>query len=126
MDEHQSGARQPDMTILTASVTECDGVAVVRLVGEIDMATVARAEAAIQDAVERANRVVLDMSELRFFSSAGLNLLVRLRQEAQRRDLDIRLAAVAPAVLRPIELMGLADLFPIYVSAADALASPAH
>jgi anti-anti-sigma factor len=105
---------------LTVRTWERDGVVIVSVTGELDMSTVSQVAVASQDAVTRGVPVVLDMTGLRFFSSAGLRLLVRLHETA---SVDVRLAGDQRVVLRPLELTGLLDLFPVHASVADAVAA---
>jgi anti-sigma B factor antagonist len=76
-----------------------------------------------REATASAKAVVLDMTDLRFFASAGLNILLQLRQELQDKGVDVGLATDQRAVLRPMQLMGVADQFAIHVSVAAALAA---
>ncbi|HEX3790362.1 MAG TPA: STAS domain-containing protein [Pseudonocardiaceae bacterium] len=113
--------------LLTTQVTVRGGAVVVRLVGDLDLATVDTAAAALDEPAARtATALVLDLTDLRFFASAGLSLLIRLYEDAQTRQLDVRLAGDQRAVLRPLQLMGLGDLFPMHPSVADALGALAH
>jgi anti-sigma B factor antagonist len=105
---------------LTVRTRERDGVVIVSVTGELDMATVDQVATALQDAMARGRPVVLDMTGLRFFSSAGLRLLVRLREGA---SVDVRLAGDQRVVRRPLELTGLLDLFPVHASVAEAVAA---
>ena len=111
---------------LVVRTTERDGAIVVGLVGELDMTTVDLAAKALDDAIARGTFVVLDMTGLRFFSSAGLNLLLQLHREMGEKRLDVRVAGDQRAVARPLELTGLTDLFPIHRSVSDALAAEAR
>jgi anti-sigma B factor antagonist len=113
----------PGSTVLTVRDIERDGVVVVSLVGELDMATAEDAAIALRAATTDATAVVLDLTELLFFASAGLNILLQLRQELQDNGVDVRLATDQQAVLRPMELMGVADQFTVHPSVADALAA---
>ena len=63
-----------------------------------------------------------DLSGVRFFSSAGLTLLVQLDQERRQRSVDVRLVGDQCVVVRPLELTGLREVFPIHTTLADALA----
>jgi anti-sigma B factor antagonist len=105
---------------LTVRTWERAGVVIVSVTGELDMSTVDQVAVALQDAVTRGVPVVLDMTGLRFFSSAGLRLLVRLHETA---SVDVRIAGDQRVVLRPLELTGLLDLFPVHASVADAVAA---
>lgn len=109
--------------LLTSESYEQDGVVVVSLSGELDMSTADDAGTALREATPTAEAVVVDMTGLRFFASAGLNILLQLRRELQDRGVDVRLAADQRAVLRPLELMGVADQFAIHATVADALAA---
>jgi anti-sigma B factor antagonist len=122
--------REPDAqqstsaaTLLTVEVTERDEGVIVRLVGELDAITADSAAAAVDQASSRTGTFVLDMTGIEFFASVGLNLLVRLHQKVKDHGVDVRLAVDSSAVLRPLELMGLADLFPTYRTVAAALAA---
>lgn len=107
------------------STTERDGAVIVSLAGELDMTTVDSASDALRAATAPGIRLILDMTGLRFFSSAGLTLLVQLRRAAADHRMDVRLAGDQRAVALPLELTGLRDLFPIYGTADAALAAPA-
>jgi anti-sigma B factor antagonist len=108
---------------LAVDTTEREGAIVVGLVGELDMTTVDLAAQAVDDAIARGSFVIVDMTGLRFFSSAGLNLLLQLHREMGEKQLDVRLAGDQRAVARPLELTGLTDLFPIHKTVSDALAA---
>jgi anti-sigma B factor antagonist len=114
---------RPGSRALVVRTTEQDGVVVVSLVGELDMATAGDAAVALRGATVHATAVILDMTELLFFASAGLNILLQLRQDLQDNGVEVRLATDQRAVLRPMELMGVADQFAIHASVADALAA---
>jgi anti-anti-sigma factor len=108
---------------LAVRTTERDGAIVVSLVGELDMTTVDLAATAVDEAIARGRFLVVDMTGLRFFSSAGLNLLLQLHREMGEKQLDVRLAGDQRAVARPLELTGLTGLFPIHKTVTDALAA---
>lgn len=114
-------------TLLTAEVTERGGSVIVALAGEVDAISVDRASAAVDDALDRTaerGTVILDLTEVTFFASVGLNLLVRLRREVDVRQVDVRLAVNTTAVLRPLQLMGLGGLFPAFPTLDEALGAP--
>lgn len=71
---------------------ERDGVATIAFSGELDMASAKRAEQALADAEsEDPTEIVLDLAELTFMDSTGLNLVVRAdnRARASGRVLSI-------------------------------------
>jgi anti-anti-sigma factor len=107
----------------TVRTDERDGVVIVTIAGELDMATAPRASVVLKDATGRGNPVVIDMTGLRFFSSAGLTLLVQLDDQRRTAPTDIRLVGDQRVVLRPLELTGLLDLFPVHTTLDAALAA---
>ena len=109
------------MDTMTAHIVERDGAVIVSIVGELDMATVRTAKPVIDDAVTRGKPVVMDLTGLTFFSSAGLTVLAQLDEHRRQAPLDLRLVADQRVVVRPLRLTGLQDLFPIYATLDDAL-----
>jgi stage II sporulation protein AA (anti-sigma F factor antagonist) len=98
------------------------GVLVVRLSGEIDIATTEHAAEAIRAAVAPPARLVLiEVSAVTFCSSAGLGNLVEARQLAGQHGIDLALVGVGRPVDRPLSITGLGRDFAIFASVDDAL-----
>jgi anti-anti-sigma factor len=97
------------MTDFSYSVEPNGAHAIGHLAGEIDLATIAALEAAIEATEEACGDgdVVLDMSGVTFIDSSGLRVLVTAndRQDASDRRLIIRNPSVS--VLRVLEITGL-------------------
>lgn len=121
MGEQRRNGSESQPGTFEALAAERDGTVVVSLTGELDMLTVSRAASVLDDAATRDLPMVVDLTGLTFFSSAGLTLLVRLSEQEPRRD--VRLVADHRVVLLPLELAGLRDLFPVHSSLHDALAA---
>lgn len=98
--------RSPDE--LTAEVTlDGDRTAVVRVAGEIDIATSQHLTRAIHDAVGRgAEGLILDMSAVTFMDSSGIAALI-----ASRSTATVVLRSPSDAVLRLLATTGLSDTF---------------
>src|SRR5579859_1345119 len=112
MAEHVSDmADAGDRDDFAAHADERDGVVVVTIAGELDMVTAPRAGVVLKDAVSQGRPVVVDMTGLRFFSSAGLTLLVQLNEQRRDTEVDIRLVGDQRVLILPLELTGLRDLF---------------
>lgn len=98
------------------------GVLLVRLSGEIDIATTELAAEAIRAAIAPPARLVLiDVSAVTFCSSAGLGNLVEARTLAGRHGIDLALVGVGRPVDRPLAVTGLGGQFRIFSSAEEAL-----
>ena len=106
---------------ITTSVTDLDGIAAVSVGGEIDLATAPILEAAIAEALAKGPvALIIDLSEVTFLASAGLQTLVATNQKVNK---SARFAVVAngPATSRPIQLTGLDEIIPLYPTLDDAL-----
>ena len=68
-------------------------------------------------------KLVADLSEVRFISSAGLRTLVAALKEAKRKGGDLRLAGMQKQVQEVLDLTGLDNIFKIYASVEDATRS---
>ncbi|WP_350279283.1 STAS domain-containing protein [Kribbella sp. HUAS MG21] len=100
------------------------GVLLVRLSGEIDIASTDFAAEAIRAAVAPPARLVLiDVSAVTFCSSAGLGNLVEARNLAGRHNITLALVGVGRPVDRPLSVTGLGGQFRIFGTADEAIAS---
>jgi anti-sigma B factor antagonist len=119
----ESNDREMIRTTFDAVTDELElGVLLVRLSGEIDIATTELAAEAIRAAVAPPARLVLiDVSAVTFCSSAGLGNLVEARTLAGRHGIDLALVGVGRPVDRPLTVTGLGGQFRIYSSAEEAL-----
>jgi anti-sigma B factor antagonist len=108
---------------MSISLEHIGSVAVVHVTGEVDMATEATLRATVADAVSAGPAaLVLDLTGVTFFASAGLHVLVDVQHEATARDLDLLVAAAARAVLRPLQITGVDQLVTVVASVDQALA----
>ena len=67
--------------------------------------------------------VVGDLADLRYISSAGLNLLIFICRELRKQGGDFRLAGVQPYVQEILDLTGYTKIFKLYGSVEQAAAS---
>jgi anti-anti-sigma factor len=93
---------------------------VVHTSGEIDILSAPALRAALLPALETAEKVVLDLSEVSFLGSSGLAVLVEARDHAQRSGHHLRLICSSRIVLRALEATGLRDLFDVVTDQPDA------
>lgn len=124
MSSFSSGEPENSEAGLANVVVErpADDVAVVRVAGEVDMVTAPALENQVVSLVgERPRLLVIDLTEVRFFSSAGLAVLALAHREADEGT-QLRVVANDPAVLRPLELTGLTEDLSIQSSLEAAIA----
>ncbi|MBR8740550.1 STAS domain-containing protein [Nocardiopsis sp. MG754419] len=99
---------------------------VLALDGEIDMATEARFQDAVTEALttQPFGRVVLDCTELRFIDSSGLRVLIRAHKFAKEQRALLVIASAPPRVLQTLRITSLDTRIPVFGSVAQALAAP--
>jgi len=108
--EHSSvdaqGIRPPDAYVIEVG-TAADGIVVLALEGEFDLAAAPSLREHLDAARLKATRgVVLDCAEVTFVDSSGLRELLGARTALRDAGKTLVLAALQPAVVRLLELTG--------------------
>jgi anti-sigma B factor antagonist len=85
-----------------------EGPSIVRLAGELDMATAPRVRATLRALADGDGDFALNLADVTFIDSAGLHLLVDAAKELP--GCPLTLLDVPPEVLRPMELVRLSEL----------------
>ena len=80
---------------------------VVCVQGDLDLDTAPLAEAVLTQALDGAERVCLDLSEVRFFGAAGVGVVVAGRQHAAALGRELRLSGVHGITERVLALTGV-------------------
>ena len=92
--------------------TETEGDTLnVTLSGEFDMGASRSSARRSRTTPEPWRRVVIDMSDVAFMDSSGLQELVRLDNRARERGLEVVIARPSVPVVRLLELTGLEQHF---------------
>jgi anti-sigma B factor antagonist len=66
-------------------------------------------------------KLIVDCKKLRFISSFGVGVLVRLHKKLAEKGGNVKLAAVDSRVVRLLEVVSLNELFHVYANVDDAL-----
>jgi anti-anti-sigma factor len=107
-------------------VERMDGVAVARVVEDIDAANVSAVERSLGDALgPDAVRLIVDLSDTRFVDSAGMDMLLRLGERLRQRR--ARLVLVIPegsGLRRLATIVGLPTAVALHPRLEDALRQP--
>jgi anti-sigma B factor antagonist len=94
---------------------------VVRLDGELDMASAPLLQAALERTeMHTTSALVLDVDELRFMDSTGLRIILWARERCRGRDQKFALTAGSSQVQRLLSVSGVAEQLPI-IATADAV-----
>ena len=100
------------------SSAPADGVVLVAVHGEHDIATAPGLRAAIEEGLAGAQHVVVDLTPATFVDSTVLGVLLGARERAQEEELGYAVvfepAGGDPAVRRILEVTGLDGLLPVH------------
>jgi anti-sigma B factor antagonist len=100
-----------------------DGVAVVRVGGDLDVYTAPRLKETLDLAMAGGQRLVLDLSQVHFIDSTALGVLVGAMRRSNAESGDFRLVVDDPYLLKIFRITGFDGLFPIFPQVADAIAA---
>ncbi len=97
-------------------------VSVVKISGRVDSATAPDLQQALQGLIEaNRRRIVLDLQDTEYLSSAGLRVLVAMLKAAKHGGGDLKLAQPAPRIREVLDLAGLTPLVNIYADVVEAV-----
>jgi anti-anti-sigma factor len=99
-----------------------DGIWVIRVAGEVDMASTDELMALATDCLARGDRLRLDLGAVSFIDSSGLGILLKIRRRAADTGKGLTLASVGPGTQRLLQVTGLYPLFEIEPSPGETTA----
>ena len=101
---------------------DADDVSIVYLKGYLDAHTAPDFENALQDLVdENRVRIVVNLAELTYISSAGLGVFMGFIEDIRNKKGDIKLAEPNEKVFRVFDLLGFPVLYEIFKEEAEAI-----
>lgn len=106
---------------LSTAVRWHDTTAVVTVVGEVDMLTAPQLDEVLAEVLDRQPaKLVVDLTEVGFFASAGLSALVAAYQQAGGNT-ALRVVATNSATVRPLQITALDRKIPVLPSVDEAV-----
>lgn len=107
---------------LTITIVRYLAVAVMRVSGEIDIATVRLVRPALHTLfADHPAGLILDLNEIRFFGTSGTAIVVEAAQLAHRLGITFAVATSRQCVLRPLHLGEVDRIVTIHPDTATAL-----
>ncbi len=106
------------------NISKTGGVITIILKGRIDASVAPDIEQKLLALISEGScKLVADLSEVGFISSAGLRTLLAALKGAKRERGDLRLAGMQGQVQEVLDMTGFSTIFKIYTSAEDAVQS---
>lgn len=113
------------MNALTVTARTDGTWVVLEVAGELDFQTAPQVRTAVQALSLSPDRgLVLDLGGLTFCDSSGITAMVVARAFAREAGAAIALAALPDRVARTFAIVGLAQVFTVHPTAAEAIAAP--
>lgn len=115
-----SGDAYPLTDTMTTAATTQDGVTVLTVAGEVDLATAPALETALESVLAaKPEALVIDLTAVGFLASAGMATLVAAHQRAG--NTTVAVVADGPATSRQLKLTSLDQVFSLYTTLDAAL-----
>jgi len=105
-----------DVTVETAP----DGALVMRVTGDLDLATSPRFEDTLSSA-PAASHVVIDLTGCTFLDSSGVRVLVQAARNIPEGRRRVDLVTANAGILRVLEITGVDRMLPVHPSLEQAL-----
>jgi anti-sigma B factor antagonist len=102
----------PPFAVLVAMAP--DGSVRVKVQGELDLSTASELDETLRREIDAGRRIVVDLSEIKFIDSTGLNTLIAAVRASDMNGGTLAVSPTLPAqVRRVLEITGLNKVLPI-------------
>ncbi len=106
------------------NISRIGDITTIILKGRIDASVAPDIEQKLLSLISEGScKLVADLSEVGFISSAGLRALLAALKNAKRERGDLRLAGMQRQVQEVLDMTGFSTIFKLYTSAEDAARS---
>jgi anti-anti-sigma factor len=98
-------------------------VAVVTIAGRVDSATAPTMDAELEKTVSGNKKVVLDLKDVEYMSSAGVRAIVKALRQAHKNRGGLKLARPSDPIVEILHTIGMMEIVQVYPSVEEAIAS---
>lgn len=94
-----------------------DGYVILMLAGVIDVASAPRVADEVGAALRgRPSLLIFDLSAVTFLATAGMSILIEAHRRCRELSLECRVVAHGRVTLRPMQILGIDQMFQLYDS----------
>ena len=112
------------MTHLSIETDNRQSVSVMKINGRVDSESAPELDEALSKLLgQQRNKIVLDLQNVEYMSSAGLRAMVKAFQGAKKAGGDLRLASVSQPVEVILRTVGMMQMLQMYPTEQEAMAS---
>ena len=98
-------------------------VTILAISGRVDSATAKTVDAELTKLIPTDKKVVLDLKDVEFLSSAGVRAIVKALKTAKKSRGRLKLASIPDHIAEILQTLGMMELMEAYPSADEAIAS---
>jgi anti-sigma B factor antagonist len=111
------------MEILSIETDDTQGVSVMKVIGRVDSDTAPELDDALTKLLQNnKKKIVLNLQDVNYMSSAGLRAMVKAYQTANKSGGDVHLAAVSEPIEVVLRTVGMMQMFKMFSSSEGAVA----
>jgi anti-sigma B factor antagonist len=111
------------MSIFSIETDNRQSISVMKVKGRVDSETAPELDDALTKLLQdNRNKIVLNLQDVNFMSSAGLRAMVKAYQSANKSGGDVRLAAVSEPIEVILRTVGMMQMFKLFSTSEEAAA----
>lgn len=111
------------MDMLSIETDNTQTISVMTVKGRVDSETAPELDDALTKLLQNnRNKIVLNLREVNYISSAGLRAMVKAYQSANKSGGDVRLAAVSEPIEVILRTVGMMQMFKMFSTSEEAAA----
>ena len=109
------------MDMLSIETDNTQTISVMKVKGRVDSETAPELDDALTKLLQNnRNKIVLNLQEVNYMSSAGLRAMVKAYQSANKSGGDVRLAAVSEPIEVILRTVGMMQMFKMFSTSEEA------
>lgn len=97
--------------MLTTLVSKEDNICIVKLIGELDIATADSFKDTIEKELKNIKGVSIDFMQLEFVDSTGIGALIEVIRNIQGKEISFKIYNINQDVFEVLDLLGIPELF---------------